>query len=262
VGVASKLKRQAAHPMARPSKPVYPAPDSRIGDDYWLRFGSEPNPTVRERIVYLTIEELTQAGPGDFNAKDVCDRLGVKYPMINYYFGGRDGLIAEAVALEYERSVNMLKEVVTAAPKDPEKRIRAWIKHDVDSATRHKGLGVMLQYPIISKGSYEILTSEFHDRLKVAFEFYLAIVSVLVADVRAGRVTDIDFDAHTVPRRKLLANPSVALDTTSAVWAVHGLVMWSTGSHLVSSRSSDPEFSTELAVRRHVTNIIGIARGD
>ena len=247
--------------MARPSKPVYPAPDSRIGDDYWLAYGTNPNPSVRERIVFLTIEELMQAGPGDFNAKDVCDRLGVKYPMINYYFGGRDGLIAEAVALEYERSVNKLKLVVNAAPKDAEKRLRAWIQHDIDSSARHKGLGVLLQYPIISKGSFEILKTDLHARLQVAFEFYLAIVSTLIADVRAGRVTDIDFDSQTVPRKKLLANPAVALDTASAVWAVHGLVMWSTGSHLVSSRSSDPAFSTELAVRRHITNIISIARG-
>lgn len=247
--------------MARPSKPVYPAPDARIGDDYWLRYGENPNPTVRERIVFLTMEELCQAGPGDFNAKDVCDRLGVKYPMINYYFGGRDGLIAEAVALAYERSVVELREVVNAAPRDPEKRIRAWIAFDVEAARRQKGLGVLMQYPIISKGSYEALKEEFHGRLQKSFEFYLAIVNVLVADIRAGRVTDIDFDADTVPRRKLLSNPTIALDTSSVTWALHGLVMWSTGSHLVSSRSSDPEFSTELAVRRHITNIIAIARG-
>jgi hypothetical protein len=74
-------------------------------------------------------------------------------------------------------------------------------------------------------------------------------------------VTDIDFDADHVPRRKLLSNPTIALDTASVTWALHGLVMWSTGSHLVSSRSADPDFSTELAVRRHINNIITIARG-
>ncbi len=247
--------------MARPSKPVYPAPDSSIGDDYWLRYGTDPNPTVRERIVYLTIEELCQAGPGDFNAKDVCDRLGVKYPMINYYFGGRDGLIAEAVAMAYERSVDDLKAAVNAAPRDPEKRIRAWIAFDVEAARRQKGLGVLMQYPIISKGSYETLKDELHGQLQKAFEFYLAIVNILVSDIRTGRVTDIDFEADTVPRRKLLANPTIALDTTSVTWALHGLVMWSTGSHLVSARSSDPSFSTDLAVRRHINNIIAIARG-
>jgi AcrR family transcriptional regulator len=247
--------------MARPSKPVYPAPDSSIGDDYWLRYGADPNPTVRERIVYLTIEELCQAGPGDFNAKDVCDRLGVKYPMINYYFGGRDGLIAEAVAMAYERSVDEMKAAVNAAPRDPEKRIRAWIAYDVEAARRQKGLGVLMQYPIISKGSFETLRDELHGQLQKAFEFYLAIVNILVSDIRTGRVTDIDFDADTVPRRKLLANPTIALDTTSVTWALHGLVMWSTGSHLVSARSSDPSFSTDLAVRRHINNIIAIARG-
>ncbi len=247
--------------MARPSKPVYPAPDARIDDNYWLQFGENPDPTVRERIVYLTIEELCQAGPGDFNAKDVCDRLGVKYPMINYYFGGRDGLIAEAVALEYKRTVNGLTSAINGAPRDPEKRIRAWIDYDLAGAARHKGLGVFLQYPIISRGSYDILTSDFHGELQASFEFYMAMVSVLVADVRAGRVTDIEFDAQSVPRKKLLANPSVALDTASAVWALHGLTLWASGSHLVSSQSSDPEFSTELAIRRHITNIIAIARG-
>ena len=247
--------------MARPSKPVYPAPDTRIGDDYWLRYGTNPDPTVRERIVYLTIEELCQAGPGDFNAKDVCDRLGVKYPMINYYFAGRDGLIAEAVALAYERSVDELREVVNAAPRDPEKRMRAWIDHDITLARAQKGLGVLKQYPIITKGSYEMLKDDLHGQLQRAFEFYLAIVNILIADLRAGRVTDIDFDADHVPRRKLLSNPTIALDTASVTWALHGLVMWSTGSHLVSSRSADPDFSTELAVRRHINNIITIARG-
>lgn len=247
--------------MARPAKPVYPAPDSRIGDDYWLKYGPNPNPTVRERIVYLTIEELSQAGPGDFNAKDVCDRLGVKYPMINYYFSGRDGLIAEAVALAYQRSVDELREVVNAAPRDPEKRMRAWIDHDVTLARTQKGLGVLMQYPIISKGSFETLRDDLHEELRKAFEFYVAIVSILIADIRAGRVTDIDFDADHVPRRKLLSNPTIALDTASVTWALHGLVMWSTGSHLVSARSEDPDFSVELAVRRHINNIITIARG-
>lgn len=247
--------------MARPSRPVYPAPDTRIGDDYWLQYGENPNPTVRERIVFLTIEELCQAGPGDFNAKDVCDRLGVKYPMINYYFAGRDGLIAEAVALAYERSVDELRVVVNAAPRDPEKRMRAWIDHDIKLARTQKGLGVLKQYPIISKGSYEALRDDLHGQLQRSFEFYLAIVNILIADLRAGRVTDIDFDADHIPRRKLLSNPTIALDTASVTWALHGLVMWSTGSHLVSSQSTDPSFSTDLAVRRHINNIITIARG-
>jgi hypothetical protein len=35
-------------------------------------------------------------GPASFNTAGVCDTLGISYPMVNYYFGNRDGLIAEA----------------------------------------------------------------------------------------------------------------------------------------------------------------------
>jgi hypothetical protein len=52
--------------------------------------------STRDLIILASIDQMIETGPVDFNSGTVCDLLNLKHPMINYYFGSRDGLITEA----------------------------------------------------------------------------------------------------------------------------------------------------------------------
>jgi AcrR family transcriptional regulator len=62
----------------------------------WLVFGMTGTPNTREKLIALTIEEIVKNGPSEFNAKDICDRIDAKHALVNYYFGNKEMLIAEA----------------------------------------------------------------------------------------------------------------------------------------------------------------------
>ena len=51
--------------------------------------------STRDLIILASIDQIVETGPVDFNSGTVCDMLNLKHPMINYYFGSRDGLIAD-----------------------------------------------------------------------------------------------------------------------------------------------------------------------
>ena len=72
-------------------------PDESLTDEFWLRFGDNPQPAMHEKSIYLTMEHVRAKGPWDFNAAAICQRLGITNPMVNHYFGNRDGLLAAAV---------------------------------------------------------------------------------------------------------------------------------------------------------------------
>ena len=105
--------------MARRKLTDVSHPDPRLTDEYWLEFGDDPQPPMRLKILYVTFGEVSRSGPGSFNVASVCDRLGITYPMVNHYFGGRDGLLAEGAFMIYEGYVKRLWDAVLAAPRDP-----------------------------------------------------------------------------------------------------------------------------------------------
>ena len=60
-----------------------PEDDSEL-TAFWLNFGDNPEPSIKQKMIYLTIREVALVGPGSFNTMGVCDTLGVTYPMVNH----------------------------------------------------------------------------------------------------------------------------------------------------------------------------------
>jgi AcrR family transcriptional regulator len=93
---------------------------------------------------------MIETGPVDFNSGTVCDQLNLKHPMINYYFGSRDGLIAEASMWAYRGWSDKVMTATRNAPKNAEKRLRAYLEASLEWAERMKAVTLLSQYPVLS----------------------------------------------------------------------------------------------------------------
>jgi AcrR family transcriptional regulator len=208
-----------------------------LGDDlsaYWVHFCGHPDPPNRDKLVYLTIREVAITGPASFNTAPVCDTLGISYPMVNYYFGNRDGLIAEAGHVAYTLYVDKLWAAVEAAPREPEARLRAWLEAHLRLNIEIRGWGAVLNYPRFSSTVEEILDERFGEEHRRYFELNMAHLARLILDVWAGTVTDFPYDAETFPRAELLSDPTAVEVAASISWSTLGLAVWRSGRHTPS----------------------------
>lgn len=249
--------------MARVAR-VKRVPDARTyTPEQWLKYGTNPEPTTREKMVLLAIEEIIIAGPGDFNAAVVCDRLGIAYPMINHNFGDRDGLIAEAIMAAHDSWSRGVERSFKDGPTDPRKRLRRFVEHEILWGRKMRGMGVLMHYPTVSTRVSRAVRGQFGERMQRNFEFHLALITVTVADITAKRVSSLDFGRDDFPRTTLaLAHPHAFAAATSISWATHGLALWSGGDHVATSDlalATLEKLSREVVVKNHVTNIIAIA---
>jgi len=245
--------------MARRKLSETSHPDETLTDEYWLGCGSDPQPSMRLKILYVTFDEVAKSGPGSFNVASVCDRLGITYPMVNHYFGGRDALIAEAAYMVYMRYVDKLWIDVTNAPKNPQDRLAAWIFAQIRETDYMGGWGAVLNYPLAAREVSVEIREKFGQAMQEGFELNLARLSMLVRDIRSGKVSDGDFSKGPVPRQELLADPELQALLPTVAWGVIGVSVWLAGQHLPSYESI-PELAPMLPrlVDNHVKALISL----
>ena len=227
----------------------------------WLVYGVVPNPKTRDKLLALTVEEMVKYGPASFNANKVCDRIDAKHALVNYYFGNKEMLIAEASVLSYRQSVIEHKANILAAPRDPEKRLRAFLNGELERHRRMGGWAILVSYPILSAESRSLIQQHFGEQLETYFQYYLAMVGTLILDLRNGTLSDFDFDENTIPKSKLLKHPKVVMDGISLVWSAHGLNVWSAGQQLGSANLEDPNFTQKMLIKHHIDNLVELAKG-
>ena len=229
------------------------------GDDLaplWLDFGDDPEPSNRDRLIYLTMREVAIVGPASFNTSGVCDALEISYPMVNYYFGNRDGLIAEAAHVTYVRYVEKLWAAVRAAPRPPVARLRAAppAHRRLNGAIR--GWGAVLNYPIFSRSIAEVLDERFGEDHRRHFELNMARLAQLVLDVWEERVTDIEPPLDDIPRETLLANEPLMGAVASLSWGTLGVAVWRSGRHTPSRGVTEIEHMSDDIVANYIENLI------
>ena len=56
---------------------------------------------AKQRMIEATIEELDARGPTQLRLKRIAQQAGVSQSLVNTHFGGREGLIAAAIAQRY-----------------------------------------------------------------------------------------------------------------------------------------------------------------
>jgi len=221
--------------------------------------------STRDLIILASIDQMIETGPVDFNSGTVCDLLNLKHPMINYYFGSRDGLIAEATVWAYRNWSNRVLTAARNAPQNGEARLRAYLETNLEWCRNMKAMTVLSQYPVLSQAVKSLVDEGYSIELQKDFEYHLVFLATLIIDIRSGKNSELDFDQTNYPKGKyMLTHPRELLDAASIAWAGHGVNMWISGSH-TPTRNLRKDFtakiSEDLAIRAHIENIIAIARG-
>ena len=221
--------------------------------------------STRDLIILASIDQMTETGPVDFNSGAVCDLLNLKHPMINYYFGSRDGLIAEASIWAYRGWSDKVMTATRNSPKNAEKRLRAYLEASLEWAENMRAVTVLSQYPVLSTAVKDLIDDGYSVELQKDFEYHLVFLATLIIDMRTGKNSDLDFDKTNYPKAKyFLSHPRELLDATSIAWASHGIMMWRSGSHIPTTnlrKEFTAKLSEDLAMKLHVDNIVEIARG-
>lgn len=230
----------------------------------WLQYGPVENPSTREKMIMLAIEEIIEVGPADFNAMRVCDRLEIKHPMVNYYFGNRDGLLAEATWWAYQEWTKNVRRSIQEAPANAEKRLRAFVTEEVKWAERMSGMYMLLQHPLASYDAQMLVKEKYQAQMEAIFDYHLALLATIILDLRSGKVSSVDYDENTVPRAQLMLHPNAILTAGHLAWMTHGLASWSTGHH-VGTKSLESRgtkgMSVSIAKKAYVDLIVNVAKG-
>ncbi len=202
---------------------------------FWRERGFGDHPTARQKFLALTIDELAKTGPHSFNATYVCDLLDMTYPMVNHYFGSRNGLVAEAVSVAYRSYILGLREAADRSEPTPLDRLRGWIRAQMKWTQENPGIAVVLDFPHASLDVSNILRNEFKDEMERYFQFNMAVLMQLVMDVREDRIRPIWFNVDDLPYEEFMANTDLVYRASSIAFSTLGASMWMAGAHVPSA---------------------------
>ena len=245
--------------MARPSRPPKPG-FVPLPSEYWLQFGDDPNPRVHDKLLYLAIEEIAKVGPNDFNSYSICDRINVTYPMVNHYFGGRNGLVAEAALVVYRRYMTRLHGGVMSAPANPEDRFRAWVWGQIKWTVDMRGWGAVLNYPDSCQESSRLLRERHGDEMRDLFEYNMAVLVHLITEVRTGVVSAWPDEFTPEFRAFAVSDPATLSLAGSIAWSTLGISVWSSGQHVPSTAVAEIDTHANKFMTDHVERLLDSAR--
>ena len=75
-----------------------------------------PDAPARERLLQATLEIVNEVGVGGATTRKIAERAGVNLQLIQYYFGGKDGLLDEAQKFIVSRFFDEVGPVIAEAP--------------------------------------------------------------------------------------------------------------------------------------------------
>ncbi|OGS80472.1 MAG: hypothetical protein A2061_03090 [Gallionellales bacterium GWA2_59_43] len=80
---------------------------------------------TRERLLSAAREVFSECGFQGATVREICRRAGANVAAVNYHFGNKDGLLAEALHFE---SLKLLQETNAQADARPEVRLSLFIR--------------------------------------------------------------------------------------------------------------------------------------
>jgi AcrR family transcriptional regulator len=182
-----------------------------------------PQNEGRTALVEATIVAISESGPGFVHPNELCRELGLSKSLVNFHFGGRDGLVAEALAVSYERYVDGLWAIAESAGPTHFDKLLAWIMGQVEWTIEHPGIAAGLNFPREAGGLTASMDDEVYQRINAAGNRNFRNLNTLV---RAAIVENSPVGSEA-------PDPTtVALDAAITGWVTLGLSVWASGNHL------------------------------
>ncbi|MEN9822343.1 MAG: hypothetical protein RLZ04_769 [Actinomycetota bacterium] len=130
----------------------------------------KPSPQVgygdsAQAILDAVTEVLAVKGPGAVMVGEICKERGISPSLVNYHFGSRERLLAEAVVREHEKLLADMTTITFSTLSSPEEQLRARIMHRVAWTTQHPGIDSMVNYSHLIDPVGEILQGELAERV-------------------------------------------------------------------------------------------------
>jgi AcrR family transcriptional regulator len=242
--------------MVRPRLDSPPPGSAELNEEFWFRVCGTPNPTTRERFLYLTIEEFGRLGPGRFSHVEVVQKLGYTMAMINHYFGSRGGLISEAAAVVYDTYVEAVRRGIVEANPTPTDRLRGWMNAQIQFAFERPGWAVVHNYPDLVLEDPVEFESEYRARMTQGFEVNLGRLAQLILDIKSGTVTRPEVTPENFDRSGYMANHELVELTASVAMSTLGAGVWGAGSHAPSRATKEAVALRDHVIEKHLETVI------
>jgi len=196
-----------------------------------LRYGDS-----RAAILAATGNRVSTLGPSALLIGELCQQLGVSPSLVNYHFGSRDRLLAEAVVHEMEECVAEMNRLTYRTTGDPTLQLRRRIEFRLAWTASHPGIEAMTNYAFIMDPAGEILTGEMAERVGQVTAsdlagLHAALYGIFEGTARQGPVRETE----------LLAVPELIELTAFVALSVLGVMTWSTGQHPANRTLGDEQ---------------------
>ncbi len=203
-----------------------------------------PRSQARAALVEAALEQLRANGPSGVRPHEICRDLHLSKALVNYHFGSRDGLVAEAMAVGYGRYVETLAIAADAAGPDPLDRLMAWINAQVDWTVANAGLAAALNFSTFYARGATGASEPVLGMQEAGVRNFATLRSLVRAAGEAVR------DDGAAPPDAV----TVGLDAAVIGWATLGFSVWLAGNHL-PTQELHVESSIQLA-RDHLRKVV------
>jgi AcrR family transcriptional regulator len=198
--------------MARQSRNT-PSPSLSYGD-------------ARDALIDATARELAAKGPRGVVLADICAELDLSPALVNYHFGNRNVLLAEAVATAHRRLVDDMNEITLRPHATAENQFRARFDFRFDWTRDHPGIDSMLNYTHVLDPSGAVLSTAFQERIGQTTSDDMAGLATCVAALYHGHpMTELIGADHPLFR------PEFADVTAYVALSALGAATFLTGNH-------------------------------
>lgn len=191
------------------------------------------------------LAELSVKGPANIYPNDISTGLGLSKSLVNFHFGDRDGLVAEAMAVGYERYVDHLWSAALAAGSDPIVRLLAWIDAQLEWTVANVGLAAALNFPLEAAALDRVTNPEVADRLRSSGRRNLSNLLVLVRDASLH----LKGPDATVDQIRLF------MDVGVIGWMTLGMSVFTAGRHLPTADLAERSYTEQAKQHVHQTVI-------
>lgn len=89
----------------------------------------------RSKLIDAALPLFAVKGYAAVSIRELAEAAGVNVALINYHFGGKEGLYAAVIESQFSRLDELLKPVATMS-SEPSERIRAYVKNIVTEHQR------------------------------------------------------------------------------------------------------------------------------